>query len=520
MAHKKKASVAALLLTAAVIMTACSGGVKPGIKRTGSGQSGMSTSGSGLVSASSGLVSGSSGQISGNTSGSTASGKFNGNSNNNSAIIPGTKPVNLNGYTFIIASGWMTLESDMGEHTPLFERLFYQRAHQVEKEFNCHIKVARVYAKPEILRPYIMAGKKVADVIESMPTWIPQDVALGYLKDWNSVPGINLKDSKWMPYASNLCTYKGKVYGLSYYRPPEARYCVMFNKTLLRKNGINADNIYNLVQNKQWTWDTLRQYAIACTKDTNNDGVPDTYGIVGKPDYIGNAILASFGGSLVANSGGKYKYSLTSNASRQAMSFYNKLVNQDKVTLFPSSDMSSSTYQNSSDTDYYTPFDNGKAAFLIWESWVLNQYTKASANFDYGILPLPLGGSMKNYVSPAQNARVLCLTSTNKTDLSKTVTILNALAQPMNGYQNDSAYWNDVQSDYFQKNDTKSLNMYKLILNSSMQDPGLAVSDLETAFYQKVIFDSILWKNGSTTDAAISSLNGVYDDAINSVYNK
>lgn len=423
----------------------------------------------------------------------------------------------MDGYEFTIASAWMTKEEDIGEHTPLFERYFYDRVKEVESEMNCKVKIIRYTADTPTLRTAIMAGKKVADLVESIPTWIPQNASAGYLVDWNSISGINLDDPKWLSYASEISKYKGKVYGISFLKPPEARYCIMFNKTLLEKNGVKAADLYNMVRQKKWTWEELRQAAVKATNITGS--ASDTFGLAGKYEYIANGMLASFGGSLVKqNASGKYVYNLNSSASLAAMNFYNQLVNTDKVVWVQDAQLSPAAYRNINEQSYVQAFNSGKVAFLLWESWVLNQYTKLDADFDYGILPLPLGGSMTEYVSPATNMRVMCVTSTND-DLDKTVPILNRLAEPIEGYENEDAWWEDIQTDYFNSDDKDSLEMYKLILDSSMQDPGLSIETLETAFYESLVMKSIYWKELSVA-AAADSMKDSYNDVIDSIYNK
>lgn len=428
------------------------------------------------------------------------------------------KPVDMGGYTFTWASGWMTPETQINANSPLYERLFYQKVHEVEKKYNCKIKVIRFVANTENMRTYIMAGKKVADIIESMPTLIPQTAALGYLTSWDKVSGINLKDSKWNKSATAISTHKGKVYGIQFLKPEEARYSVMFNKNLLADSGINANGIYDLVRQKKWTTAKLKEYAEKVVSTHNKNGEVSVYGIGGKFDYLGNAFLSSYGASLVTKKNDRYVYDLSSSKATAAMNYYYDLVNTSKVVWLQDALLGTSSYGNVNEGSYVQGFSSGKFAFLLWESWVLNQYIKNTANFDYGILPLPLGPGQTSYVSPAQNMRVLCITSTNK-DFDKLSIILNGLSEPLAGYEGSDVWWSEIESDYF-RNDVKSnLEMYKTILNGSMRDYGLSCVTLESGFYHDVILDSIYWKN-KTPSEAITRLNGVYTDAIDSVYNK
>lgn len=517
---QKGALLLALTMSASLALAGCGGGETPSTSSPTGGTGASSTAASGMATGETSAAEGATG-VSG-ASGNQTSGRRTQTTKANSptktnATQPAEK-VDMDGYTFTWASGWMTEEENMGEHTPLFERLFYEKVAEVEKELNCTIKVIHFSGRADEMRTPIMAGKKIADVVEIMPTWIPQNVASGYIKDWNSISGIDLNDSKWLDSATEVSQYKGKTYGLSFLKPPEARYCVMFNKTLLEQNGVNADDLYKAVDNGTWTWEMLRDCAIKATKDTNGDNVPDTYGISGKYDYIANAILPSFGGSLVKESGGKYSMNLSSAASLEALNFYDQLVNEDKVVKVYDQLLSPGSYLSLSEQTYVQDFNAGKSAFLFWESWVLNQYTKAAAKFDYGLLPIPKGGSATSYVSPAQNMRVISVTTTNN-DLDKTVPILNALAEPVEGYEDEDVWWEDIQADYFQNDDKDSLRMYKLVMDSSMWDPGLAIMSLEDAFYKDVVMESIYWKN-TTVAAAVQSIGNAHNDAIDSVYNK
>ena len=497
-----------LILTASLVLASCNSTPKVSVSY-GDVSGGEDSSEDDPVSGGDETSDGESGQETGSAAGSNSAGANTSKS--------GDSKVDLKGYTFTIASDWMTLRENLGEKTPLFERLFWERAEQVEKDLNCKIKVIRFESTAGNMRSYIMAGKKIADVVETIPMWIPQSISNGYFKPWDEVPGINYKDSStWLQYANSLGTSNGKVYGIQFLKPAEARFCVMFNKTLLAKNGVDAEGIYSLVDKKQWTWDKMREYAIAATKDTTGDNKIDTYGILGKPEYLASAFLSSFGGSIGTMNGKKCTFSLNSSASLAGLNFYDGLVNTDKVVWVPDQLLSAASYDNVPENLYIQKFNSGEAAFLIWESWVLNQYTKAQAKFDYGILPLPLGGSQKSYVSPAHNLRVLTVTSTNK-DLDKLAPILNALAKPPKGYEKEAGWLEDIQADYFQAKDKKSIEMYKLILNSSMRDPGLSVASLDSAFKTDVIMNSIYLKK-STVGAAVDSIKNAHTDAINAVY--
>lgn len=61
---------------------------------------------------------------------------------------------------------------------------------------------------------------------------------LGYITPWSKCSLIDPKDARWVEYGTKLGSYDGKQYGLQFYRPPEVRYCLVMNKTLLKANKI------------------------------------------------------------------------------------------------------------------------------------------------------------------------------------------------------------------------------------------------------------------------------------------
>lgn len=514
--HFKK--ILSLIMTVLFVLSSCMAIMsctpkKPVVKinsnSSNSDASSNINSNDGVSSITSGATSSATSGVTANSAGNTNSSK---NSNTTSTGSGGS--VNVKGYTFTLNSAW--LPSKVSSTSTLFEKLFFQRKAEVEKQYGCTIKVVTSLAPSmENLMPLIQAGNKVADVIEMMPTQVLPAVSANYIIPWNNVNGINTSDSKWNPSYTNLATFNGKIWGLQFMKPPEARFCVIFNKTLLKSKGIDADGIYNLVNSKGWTFDKLRDYAIKATTQVNN--VTTIYGIGGQPDYVAEELLAASNAKLVTLANGKASATFGSQSSKYAMNFFNKLVNSDKVFMTNTGMNSKDTYQSSL-PDYTAEFINGKIAFYFAESWVLNQQIKPRVkNFDYGMVPIPLGQGASDYVSPAEHARVFCITSTNK-DLVKSVFIFNALAQPLKGYEGDNWWLDDVQNDYFQSNDKDSLKMYQLCLNKSTWDMGLGVQSLSTAFNDNVVFGSIFWNSGKTPSTAIDGMAGTYDSAIKAVF--
>jgi hypothetical protein len=418
--------------------------------------------------------------------------------------------VKTKGKTFTILSSLLPTKED--PDNTLFEKVFFARVREVEKELDVKIKIINtIDPTPANLSASIMAGKKVADVIEVELRNMPALITSGYLKSWNEVPGINVNDSKYIKAYTKLGEIGAKNWGLQYMKPPEVRYCLVMNKNILKSAGIDADNIYNLIESKQWNWDTFLDYAKTTTNPSKG-----IYGIGGRPDYIVEMLMASNDAKLVTLDGnGKGTPSYTSSKVLESLNFMDALINKEKVAMITSS---MRTPNNFTPADYIDEFISGKLAFILEDSWILNQRVKPEVkNFDYGMVMIPMGPSAKNYTSSSEHARVFVVTSTNK-ELDFTSKVFNALAESPKGYEGDQWWIDDVQADYFQKNDKKSIEMYKKSLDSASWDAGWGIDALKDGFKRKVVYESIVWTGGKTPEATINGIAGTYDKVITDVF--
>lgn len=423
------------------------------------------------------------------------------------------KVVDMDGYKFTILSP--LLPTKLTQNSTLFEENLHARIDEVEKEYNCKISILNSpYPDMETIKTYIVAGKKVADLLELSPYLMVAAKELGYIVPWDSQKLINVNDPRWCDSYTKLGYYDGKQYGLQFTRPEEVRYCVVFNKNLLKANGYDPNSLYDMVNKGTWTFDKFKEICVKVTKDTNSDGKVDQYGFCGIPNYISWGFIGANGVNLIKKSGDKMVGNFTDNKVVTALNFYNDLVNTQKVMYTNNAETTASPWDTVNAIDSISHFLKGNTAFLLYESWVLNQQIKPRANFDYGMLPYPKGPNASGYVSNSMNARVMCLTATNK-NADKTAIIFNALARPIDDQLDWSA---DVQADYFQKNDTQSIKMYDLCLRNVTFDPAYAVN--EVANELNYVFASTIFGRSTTPAAGLGAIGNKLDASIDALFNK
>lgn len=456
-----------------------------------------------------------------NNSGSSQSGSDNSQSGSNAGQSGSNSSGNSSGKdldkvatkgkTFTIVSSLLPDKS--AKNMLLFEKMFYQRVAEVEKEYGVTIKIVNsMGGSAEQIAPMIRAGKMVGNIVETEIRYLPALISAGYVNPWDNVSGVNVNDSNLISGYTKVATVGGKHYGLQFMKPPEVRYCLIMNKNLLKSAGIDPNGIYTMINNKTWNWDTFEQYAI---KTTN--AAKGIYGVGGNPEYLMEMLLNSNGANLVNfDSKGKATPSYTSSKVKQSLNFMNKLINTDRVYKTQSS-MSSKT--GFSTPDYNSEFVQGKCTFLFEDSWVISANIRPKVKtFDYGMIMIPIGPSASSYTSSSGHARVFYITSTNK-ELDFTAKIFNALMKAPSGYTGDQWWKDEIKLDYFQSSDTKSMDMYMKSLNSMTFDYGLGLDNVFDGF-KNAAFGSMFWNSGKTIDAAIDSIAGTYDKTITDFFNK
>jgi hypothetical protein len=107
-------------------------------------------------------------------------------------------------------------------------------------------------------------------------------VAKGYAAP---IPGtyVDLEGESWNAAEREFMTVGGQVYGL-YKGNSEPRGCLYFNKRVLEEAGIDWNTIYDLQAEGKWTWAAFEEMLAKITRDTDNDGVNDVYGLIGSRD--------------------------------------------------------------------------------------------------------------------------------------------------------------------------------------------------------------------------------------------
>lgn len=416
--------------------------------------------------------------------------------------------VDLGGYEFTVGTPFMQDKMD-ANNVMASEAIFDEIRRKVEKDYHCKITVVPVTNDVERVRTKVIAGEKIADIIEVEGFDLLPMARAGYIVPLESVKGLDITDKRYIQSYMNCTEFNGSHYGITWMRPPQLRSLIVYNRDLLKKLGITEDP-QELAKSGQWTFDKFREM---CKTATNAaDGV---YGcFLTLPDTFGVNLISANGGSLVKSENGVASENFNTPQAITALNFMNDLINTDKSTVhcYTRGIGSEDNKVNAAN------FVAGKYLFYYCEGWQLTKNIRPVAeNVNYGIVPLPKGPDATGYVTPSENAGHYCITSTNK-DLDKTVIVLNALAKYTLEYSEGDWWQYETEMDFFHKGDTASVEMYYEMIDHATLDMGVGVPDLWSGFKEDVITAAIL-KNQGTPASKIDAITGKYKSAIDAAYN-
>ncbi|MDQ6420009.1 extracellular solute-binding protein [Paenibacillus sp. LHD-117] len=221
------------------------------------------------------------------------------------------------------------------DRTPSDE-LMIQKLGEVEKKYNTKIEYVKFgdYGKyVENFTTTSLAGEPFADIVVMELFWaFPTLVNKGFLQPIDEY--LDMNDPKYNDWMKKGGSFGGKQYG--FYDGSPSPYGFFYNKTLVEKFGL--EDPYELQQKGEWTWDKMREFAKAATKDTDGDGKTDVYGIAGAYGKV-NALTEQFihtnNASIDIDANGDLKFSMDSEDSIAALQFVSDLYNVDKSIMQP-----------------------------------------------------------------------------------------------------------------------------------------------------------------------------------------
>jgi len=326
----------------------------------------------------------------------------------------------LKGMNIVVGNWWNSYDTKVTPPTNQWvgskyqeDQLDYRKRLLQQYNFTMTDKnIASWNEMPQIAATSIMAGKPAATIFVLQPDWalalyrqnLLYPVGKSKAVNWTATTPV-----EWNRAVTSAFTFRNgrtndayafaEGYGGSYHAA-----CVFFNKRLFREAGLPEDYLYDLQKSGQWTWDKFLEVAKKLTRDTNNDGIYETYAM---PADLSTEILDAF----VSGNGAMYvdkdkNGNLVFAANRpefiQAVQFYMELRDAKVMKPKPAGD--------NVPWNWHIPeFNDGKVAMRIDQQYLAtNDLVKMKDNWGMVLPPKGRSSKVKNYVVfNDENVRVI-----------------------------------------------------------------------------------------------------------------
>ncbi|MBE5809490.1 MAG: hypothetical protein E7318_01000 [Clostridiales bacterium] len=234
---------------------------------------------------------------------------------------------------------------------------------------------------------------------------------------------------KWNTATLNAWAIAGNYYGMST-GFNEPRGCVYFNKRLMEEAGIDWNTIYDMQAEGTWTWKAFEELCAKATRDIDNDGVIDVWGVSGSGDDM--YVLATFGngGSFFDfDADGKLQPTMGSQATVDALN-WGKTIQANYWMHTP----------EGANWDWYKEaWKAGSFAFYIYQTYggFNDNSEMADMEDEWGCVAFPVPNEGDTYVHVASENTTLIPNVYTEEEVSKIAFIIDMWTNATPGYDDE-----------------------------------------------------------------------------------
>lgn len=308
-----------------------------------------------------------------------------GDNSGNDAAEPEPEPIvypDLGGRTIKFAAWW----DDFPPNPDTFEgQEKIERVKQAEQNYNVTIEWD-IYSWGDMNQTFInsvLDGQPFADLTRFQYDWAMPAALNGQLQKFG-----DLWDPTYHTVLQPAPLLLNEEYGFTGFDPTDAS-GVFFNRTLIEELGLKSPHEY--LKEDNWTWETFTELARAATRDTDNDGVNDTWGLSGWAHDFSMFAVASNDARLVYTAEGKE--GLSDPNTIAAYEWIRQLHFDDKVW-----------YAVNHANDYQERGTFSEGNILFEAAWLWQQ--GSMGDVDLGFVPFPKGPNASGYWSANDAANV------------------------------------------------------------------------------------------------------------------
>ena len=311
---------------------------------------------------------------------------------------PGAVATSLKGMNITIGNWWSDYDVNAFRPRNDYEtkQLDYRKRLLSQYGFTMQVKnIASWGEMSQVAANSMMAGRPAATVFVLQPDWalaLYRQNLLYPVSTRRSVNWTATTPVEWNRSVHTAFTFGGRTFAFADgYGGSQHAACVFFNKRLFRDAGLDPNLLYDLQKAGTWTWDKFLETARRLTRDTNNDGIMDTYAMPSDlSTEILDALVASNGAMYVdRDRNGKLVNATNRPAFVEAVTEYMKW--RDAGIMKPKPEGDNVPW------NWHIPeFQDGKVAMRIDQQYVSGGLSVMRD--DWGIVLPPKGPRVRNYV--------------------------------------------------------------------------------------------------------------------------
>ena len=300
---------------------------------------------------------------------------------------------------------------------------------------------------------------------------------------------IDINNGEWNEAEIKFMTVGGQLYGL-YKGNSEPRGCLYFNKRVLTEAGIDWNTIYDMQANGTWTWAAFEEMLKTITKDTDNDGVNDIYGILGSGDDMYVCAVFSNGGCFFDfDENGKIFPAMNSDATITALN-WGKNIQSNYWAPTP----------EGANWDWYKDaWKQGYCGFYMYQTYggFNDNSEMADMEDEWGCVAFPVPNEGDTYITVISDNITMIPAVYEPEDVAKLVFLYDLWSNPTPGYD-DEYSWVGNKYNY---TDERAVDETYAMLREPEHCRVNNVTYLGTQ--NDVLGSSLLWALGGSTPAEL-----------------
>ena len=337
----------------------------------------------------------------------------------------------------IVDNSWRggLLVRDGAQAKTAYQEDLADQIREYEKTYNFSVHLDTLDVKAEeyyvMLTSTITAGEPIGNIAEIEPEWFAALLNSKMLAPLDDLPYLNFKEEKWNQGVLEMTSFNGHIYGMSVDR--EFGYVVFFSKKLLQEAGLGAEDLYDLQKNDTWTWSEFEKVLKACTRDTDDDGTTDTWGLAELSSaYYTAAIHASGADFVTKDENGHFVNAMDSEEFLSTLTWadgmrqYSKPQSEDAVA-----------------SDPVAAFNQGEAALLVAPEKIKSELTTD----DWGIVMFPCPDG-KELIATDMASAYIIPSSFSKDDANTIALFFDLITERVPGYCDTEDIWRETYYEF------------------------------------------------------------------------